>query len=340
MSDNIAYITLEAAERNLAKSKLAGLGIISAADLGNKVFPPIRYVIPGILPEGASILAGRPKLGKSWLALDMALTVARGTHCLGDIKCEQGDVLYLALEDNERRLQSRIRKVSPPHAEEPWPEHLSLVTTWQRCEEGGLESLRDWITSVARPRLIIVDVLAQFRSGRGNTESMYESDYGAVKSLQELAGEYGLAILIIHHVRKGSGDVDPFERVSGTMGLTGAADTTLILDRDGNGCSLYGRGRDIMEFEKAVTFNKESCRWTIQGEASEVRVTDERGQILAVLQDAGEALAPSEIAALADMKSGNVRRLVVKMTAAGQIVKEGAGKYRHPGVASCTGNDD
>ena len=94
------------------------LGTFSAHELGAMTFPPIKFAVPGLIPEGCSILAGRPKLGKSWLALDIALAVARGSYCLGDLQCEQGEVLYLALEDNKRRLRSRIEKVSPPQSED------------------------------------------------------------------------------------------------------------------------------------------------------------------------------------------------------------------------------
>src|SRR3712207_4780338 len=83
----------------------------SAADLQRQTFPPIRYVVPGYIAEGLTLLAGRPKLGKSWFMLDVGLAVAAGRTCLGATACEQGDVLYLALEDNERRLQSRIEKL-------------------------------------------------------------------------------------------------------------------------------------------------------------------------------------------------------------------------------------
>ena len=157
-------------------------GTFSAFQLGKMVFPPIKYAVPGLIPEGCSILAGRPKLGKSWLALDIALAVARGNYCLGDFKCEQGDVLYLALEDNGRRLRSRVEKVSPPLALDSWPKALDFATEWERCDEGGLDKLRQWADLKPNPRLIIVDVLAQFRSGRGNSETFYESDYRAVRA--------------------------------------------------------------------------------------------------------------------------------------------------------------
>ncbi|WP_238207216.1 AAA family ATPase, partial [Methylobacterium aerolatum] len=67
----------------------------NAADLRRMSFPPIRYVVPGYIAEGCTLLAGRPKLGKSWLVLESGLAVARGGDCLGGIQCEQGDVLYL-----------------------------------------------------------------------------------------------------------------------------------------------------------------------------------------------------------------------------------------------------
>ena len=167
-------------------------GTFSAFRLGKMEFPPIKYAVPGLIPEGCSILAGRPKLGKSWLALDVALAVARGDYCLGDFKCEQGNVLYLALEDNRRRLRSRVEKVSAPFALDIWPKALDFATQWPRCDDGGLDKLRQWAESKPNPRLIIVDVLAQFRSGRGDRESLYESDYRAVKGLQELASELSL----------------------------------------------------------------------------------------------------------------------------------------------------
>lgn len=329
------FVSLEEAEQRDSKGPRVPLlpTMLSAAELGAKTFPDIKWIIPTYLPEGCTILAGRPKLGKSWLALDIALAVARGAFCLGNVKCPKGDVLYLALEDNQRRLRSRVEMVTPPLCDDKWPSTLDLATEWPRCDEGGLDALRDWLDSKASPQLIIVDVLAQFRSGRGGQESLYEADYKAVKGLQELASEYGTAIVVIHHVRKGMGDADPFERVSGTMGLTGAADSTIILDRDGNGCTLYARGRDLEEYERACTFDRTTCRWTVQGEASEVRRTDERAQILAVLEDAEEAMSPQEIAIMSDMKRNNVDRLLGKMAKAGEVFKTRRGRYVHPSRA-------
>jgi hypothetical protein len=301
-----------------------------ASDLRTIKFPPISYLVPGYIAEGCTILAGRPKLGKSWLCLEIGLGVATGGNCLGSINCAEGSVLYLALEDNRRRLQRRLDRLLPSVAAD-WPERLHYATEWPKAEEGGLDHLRNWIERTPDARLIIVDVLAAFRSSRGNQQSLYEADYAAVAGLQALASEYSVGVVIVHHVRKGPSEVDPFEKVSGTMGLTGAADSVLVLDREANGVTLYGRGRDIEEIETALRFDSDMCRWVSLGEASEVRRTDERAEILSVLIDASEPLNPREIAIATQMPRNNVDQLLFKMAKGGEVLKTGRGRYIHHG---------
>ena len=325
LMETATIIPLHEAEKRTARAAITRLPIYTAKELGEEEFPAIKYVIPGFVPEGATILAGRPKLGKSWLALDMALAVSQGTDCLG-VTCERGAVLYLALEDNKRRMQSRLDKLSPRYDQMPWPSNLSLANEWQRHDAGGTDSIRDWATSADNPRLVIVDVLAQFRT-RGGERDDYRSDYDSIKALQELAGEMQLAIIVVHHVRKSAGETDPFEKVSGTLGLTGAADTAIILDKDGHGCTLYGRGRDIQEFERSVMFDPITCRWSVQGEASQVRRTDERQTILEILDDADETMSPGEVADATGCSRNNVKQLLFKMAKAGEVLKAGRGKY-------------
>lgn len=303
--------------------------ISSMAELRREEFAPIRYVVPGYIAEGCTLLAGRPKLGKSWLVLEAGYAVASGGACLGGIVCEQGDVLYLALEDNKRRLQRRMDKMAGAFTKD-WPAAFEYATEWPRANEGGLDYIRDWILSKNNPRLVIVDVLAMFKPVRGDKESLYEADYGAIKGLQALAGEFGIAIVIVHHTRKGAVESDPFEKVSGTLGLSGAADTTIILDRDSNGATIYGRGRDVEEIESAVIFDKVSCRWHVQGAASEVRRSDERGDVLDLLKEADAPMSPAELAPLAGVAGGTMRKRLYDMTKAGDIVKVGAGRYVHP----------
>ncbi|MBX9759442.1 MAG: MarR family transcriptional regulator, partial [Beijerinckiaceae bacterium] len=165
---------------------------------------------------------------------------------------------------------------------------------------------------------------------RGDKETLYEADYHSIKGLQALASEYHVAIVIVTHTRKSQGDGDPFEKVSGTLGLSGAADTTLVLDRDANGVTLYGRGRDVEEIEAAIVFDKPSCRWIIQGAASEVRRTDERSLILNALKDADEPMSPTDIADATRMPNQNVRQMLVRMVKAGEVTKVSRARYLHP----------
>nr|WP_281378617.1 AAA family ATPase [Kaistia hirudinis] len=310
-----------------ARSPASAPVIVSAPDLMARTFAPISYVVPEIIAEGLTILAGRPKIGKSWLAYDIALSVAQGETCLGRLRCAQGAVLYLALEDNERRLQSRLRKLLI--ASDPPPISLHMATAWPRANEGGIEAIRSWIRNTPDARLVIVDVLQMFRPAASARDMPYEADYQAIKGLQSVASEERVAILVVHHTRKAGSDVDPFEKVSGTLGLSGAADTVAILDRDSQGATLYARGRDIQEVEKAVFFDKILCKWTIQGDAIDVRRTDERSSILDVLLSATEPMAPREIAIGADMPRNNVDQLLFKMARAGEVIRAGRGHYVH-----------
>lgn len=327
-----SYVTT-ADEPVLPASKGAPI-CISARDLCDMKFEPIKYVVPGYLAEGATILAGTPKLGKSWFCLEIALAVASGGVCLGNVVCEAGEVLYLALEDNRRRLQSRINRLwqLEGQAHLPVPARLHLATEWPRSNEGGIDEIRNWLSDHPSARLVIVDVLAMFKAiNKGKDQTLYEADYMAVKGLQQLASEIGVAIVIVHHTRKGMGDLDPFDAISGTLGLSGAADTGLVLRRDQNGVTLYGRGRDIEEIETAVQFDKATCKWIALGQATEVRRTDERSVILVTLADNREPMTPTELAGALGLPVNNVKQLLFKMAKAGEVLKFGKkGRYAHP----------
>ena len=306
-------------------------GIISAQDLSELVFEELEFAVPGYICEGLTLFAGKPKLGKSWFCLEIALAVAAGSTCLGGVQCVQGDVLYLALEDNRRRLQSRIRKLWQAEEALPIPDRLQLATAWRRANEGGVAAIRDWIEDHPKARLVIVDVLAMFKSStRGKDQTLYEADYHAIKELQGLAMETGVAIVVVHHTRKSGVESDPFEKVSGTLGLSGAADTTIILDRDQNGCTLYGRGREIEEIETAVHFDKSTCRWRALGDVAVVRRTDERSVILELLADNRDPMSPAEVADALGLLRNNVKQLLFKMAKDGEVVKGRRGMYLHP----------
>ncbi len=302
---------------------------ISAADLDAKTFPPLRFIVPGILVEGLTILAGKPKAGKSWLCLDLALAVAIGGVALGSVRCQEGDVLYAALEDNQRRLQSRVRQV---YLDPQKPGRLHFVTEMPPLNDGCLAVLDAWMAEVKEPRLIILDTLGILRGSTSGGSDRYQEDYQLLAGLQHWALEKRIAVLLVHHTRKMEAE-DPFDQVSGTQGLTGASDSILVLKKEASGCTLYGRGRDIEEFAHAVRQDPRTSAWEILGDAAEVRRSTQRQTILEVLDGSAEPLGPTEIADGAGMKLANVKTLLSKMAKSGEIEKVDRGKYRTPDLS-------
>jgi hypothetical protein len=303
---------------------------ISAAALMAKHFEPVNYVIPGYVAEGLTVLAGAPKLGKSWMTLAWALAVSSDGLAFGSIAVLGGDVLYLALEDNERRLKKRLLHMGVTDA----PERLTFHTTWPNLDDGCLDAVDRWLQQHPAARLIVVDVLAKVRGAAGGRESAYEGDYRVLAGLQGIAGQYGVAIVVVHHTRKMEA-ADPFDAVSGTRGLTGAADTVLVLNRDigtaGSGrVTIYGRGRDIEEIETALEFNRDNGTWNVVGAAYEVASTSERQAILDVLRQSANPLNAREISDLTGKKYDAVRRSLARMAQASEIEKTGRGQYTCP----------
>ncbi len=301
----------------------------SAAELQTKTFPPLKFIVPELVPEGATLLVSRPKLGKSWLVLDIAIAVASGRFTLGSMKPIQGDVLYLALEDGPRRLQRRLTKLLPTFGEK-WPPRLKFATECPKADQGGLNDIEQWISTVEAPRLVIVDTLAQFRKAPNGKAQVYTEDYGAIAELQKLASKYGIGIVIVHHDRKMDAD-DVFDTVSGSLGLTGAADTILVMKRQASAVTLHVRGRDIEDAEKALQFDKPSCRWTILGEAADINRSAERGRVIAALKEAGGPLQAKDIWIAAELRNRNATDLLLgKMVRDGEIVRADRGHYALP----------
>jgi RecA-family ATPase len=277
-SERAAFISMIQEKAALNRPVAVADDSIDAETLLGMEFPPLEYVIPGYVVEGLTVLAGKPKLGKSWWCYDAGIAVATGGKAMGAIDCEQGDVLYLALEDNRRRVQDRLLTLCPARKVQGINlKRLTVRTATPRIDTGLLAQLDKWRLGCERPRLIIIDVFLKVRPPRKKGEDPYSADYDAVTPLQRYASEHRLAIVLVTHTRKMAAD-DPLEAVSGTNGVTGAADAVLVLNRDAKGTTLYGRGRDIEEIETAMRFD--AGRWSILGDADEVRKSNERRKIL------------------------------------------------------------
>jgi hypothetical protein len=307
-----------------------GRDAFTAAQLQKMTFPPISWIVPDIIPaEGVTLLCSKPKFGKSWFAYDLCISCTMERFMLGTIKPAQGDVLYLALEDSKRRLHGRMSKLLPTGV--VWPEALTLKTEWSRLHEGGVEDIRTWHTHTkskgGKPILVVIDVLAKVRKPTGNRQ-LYEADYAALADLTKLANELGLAIVVVHHTRKMAAD-DLMETVSGSYGVSGAADTILVMAAKQSGTVLDIRGRDVESSELAIEFNKNTCRWRVLGNAAEVHVSEQRAKILAALKETGHPMTIAELAEAIGTKRNPLEVLLGRMARDGEIQRVAKGLYAH-----------
>jgi hypothetical protein len=299
--------------------------VVTAADLQNQSFPEIEYVVPGLIPEGLTLLAGRPKIGKSWFALEVAVAIAGGGQCLGIKEPLQGEVLYLALEDNRRRLKKRMSQLL---GDAPWPAKLTLTTDWNPLNQGGVNDIEAWVDSVPDPRLVIVDTLAGVKPPTGNKRA-YEEDYASLVPLHRLANDKAIGVLVLHHQRKLAAD-DPFDTISGTLGLTGRADTLMVLARSGGGTSLHVKGRDIDAAEHAMNFDGNTGRWSILGKAEEVQINPYRSMIIDLIRKAGGEMSIAALEEATGMARQNLDTTLSRMCAQGQLTRPRRGRYQLP----------
>lgn len=298
----------------------------TAAELLETEFPEPRYAVPGILAEGLNFEAGPPKMGKSWKALNIALAVAAGGHALGKIPVEQGEVLYLALEDPPRRLKERLRMIL---RDEPAPVGLHFETSWRRLGAGGEEDIRAWLEAHPDARLVVVDVFAKVRPQVSDRADRYAADYHSMEPLKEIADDFGIAVFVLHHTRKAASE-DYVDAVSGTQGLAGAADAILVLRRARGqaDAELHVTGRDVEEKSYALRFDPLVGSWTLLGDAAEYAIGETRRQILDVLRAHG-ALTPKGVADVSAVPHELAKKTLQRMLADGQVIAED-GRYSVP----------
>jgi hypothetical protein len=303
-------------------------GVFSVAELLAQELPPARWIVPDLLPEGVTLLAGKPKIGKTWLAQGLAVAIATGGVALGIKPVEAGEVLYLALEDNKRRLHKRFKRLL---TEDP-PRGLAAALDWPRLDEGGAEGIADWCATHPDTRLVVIDTLKKVRPRTNTQRSVYDVDYEALEPLIPIADENHVGILVLHHQRKMDAD-DPLDTISGSTGLSGGVDGTLVLKRDRGKADayLFVDGRDVEEpGEFALRWDAELTSWQLLGDAEEYRIGETRAKILRTLADAApEPMSPQDIAIEADESIDNMRHTLRRMDRDGQVKKVGYGKYCH-----------
>ena len=238
------------------------LKMYSSEYIMNTPMKPIEYCVDGLISQGLFVLAGAPKVGKSWLALDMCLSIAKGEKVLGkETLC--GHAVYLSLEDSLIRLQNRLYELT----DEP-SDNLNFAIMAESISNGLPEQIEYCRKRFDDLKIVFIDTLQMVRN---ESESSYGSDYKELSVLKALADKLGIAIVLVHHTRKCS-DSDPFNMISGSTGLSGCVDGSMVLIESKRGsrkAKLHCVGRDIENQEINVVF--ENSRWKVSDDIKNVK---------------------------------------------------------------------
>lgn len=229
------------------------LKTVDAETLLSTPMSKTMFIVDGLIPQGVNVLSGASKIGKSWLMLWLGLQVAQGLR-VWEMQTQECDVLYLCLEDTQRRIKDRLYNLT-----DTAPSNLYFAVMCGLIGSGLEEQITEFLKDNPKTKLIIIDTLQKVRDSKGSAgkTGMYGNDYDDISSIKRIADEYNIAIILVHHLRKLKDGDDPFNEVSGSTGIIGAADTNYILKRKRSGktATLLVSGRDVEYQELTLQFN-------------------------------------------------------------------------------------
>ena len=243
--------------QKLGVSGAEALQTVTLTEIYDTPYLPKMPVIDGLLYNGTYLFAGAPKIGKSFLMMQIGFHVSTGLSLWGN-KVSKGTVLYLALEDDMPRIQRRVSKMFGIESND----RLHFAIQSKTMNEGLEWQLNHFVEMHADARLIIIDTLQKVREVSGD-KSGYSSDYDVVGKLKAFSDKHGICLLVVHHTRKMEA-ADSFEMISGTNGLLGAADGAFIVQKEkrtDNKAIMEIAGRDQTDQKLHLNFNREQCVW-------------------------------------------------------------------------------
>ncbi len=299
------------------------LKTVTMEELYDTAFDVNLPIIEGVLYPGTYLFAGPSKVGKSFLMAQFAYHISTGMELWGNA-ARKGTVLYLALEDDYARLQRRFYRMFGTDS----TPNLHLATEARVLGDGFDEQIKAFIRNHPDTKLIIIDVLQRVRDVGGKDYS-YASDYDIVAKLKAMTEGSGVALLIVHHTRKQHAD-DIFDMISGTNGLTGAADGAFIISKEtrtGNGATVAVVGRDQPDQRFHLQRNVETLAWELEKAENELWIEpkDPLLELISSFLSAGRSSwvgTPTELVTLlgVDLKP-NVLSLKLNINA-GRLLKE------------------
>ncbi len=288
-------------------------------------YPPPSFLFDGLLAHGLTILAGRPKSGKSWLTLQMAIDAAMGRPFLGRYGISRAvKVLYCGLEEGPGRTSNRLRKLVPQA--DIQLQNIVFRYSLRSLAEGGAAELDQLLQEDAYD-FVVIDTFLRLAKGGGSSRDALRSEYAEVSQLQVLAQRHKVAMVLVHHTRKMAAE-SGLDAVAGTTGITAACDAVWTLRKQASGESLLEiTGREMEEQALGLRLETgEGFGWRVTGEGAEIGMSEARQEIVELLTDEAP-LRPARIAELLRKNAVTVRRLLMKMAADDVVRKDKSGKY-------------
>lgn len=239
------------------------LTVIDGETLMNTRLEPTKFCIDTLLPQGITILGGAPKIGKSWLVLDLCVRIAKG-ESVWDMPTTKGTTLYLCLEDTLRRVQERLNCIT-----DDVPSNAFFATAAHTLAEGLCDEIRAFVKEHPDTVFVAIDTFQIVRNSSADTS--YGNDYDEIRQMKQLADELNISLLLVHHLRK-QGDSDPLNKLSGTTGIIGAVDSVFVLDKSKRGeslATLVCTGRDIEYRQLELKFSSKDFVWELKSDSRE-----------------------------------------------------------------------
>jgi hypothetical protein len=307
-----------ASDQSIPGGTLSAAGI-DAADLLALDLPPLHWIVPELVPEGTTIIASPPKVGKSCLVYQLVTETSIGGMLLGR-RAAPGSGLYLALEDGQRRGQGRLRAAL---AGRTMPRGR-LEVRWQAKQIGkGLEQdLEAWLDAHQDATVVAIDTLGKVRPPSSGKRGSYEVDVEDLGRLQTIFRDRRVALVVVHHTKKDAGD-DFLASVSGTYGITGSADTIIVIRRKRTEVfgTVHVTGRDVKDAEIPVRFD--GLTWQL-APASLPEASFERTEVFRVIEANGP-IFPAAIAEQVGLGRTSVQNMVTRLVELGAVARTAKG---------------
>lgn len=309
-----------------------GSSFVSAADLLAAPIMTVKFTVSGLMPVGLTSLVGRPKVGKSHFAFDLACSVGLGEHFL-DRPVAEGSVLYYGLEDGETRIQLRLNARTGTSTRSP---KIAFRNTGGRPPtiDEVVTEIDSWCRATPDARLVVIDVIGRVSIPTVRGVAEYERVSAALGRLHATAHEHGITVLIVHHMKKQTHDlVDIFDASLGTTAFTSVPDTLTAIGGSGaEDLVLHVKGRDVADQTIGISIDHNSCRINCTEVAPKRNLSPEQRKVLALVQDG--TCTSQELALKSGLTRTSTQNILKKLVDTGLVERPRTGVYTSPGTSA------